>query len=138
MNIHLKITKFHGKSVALGAALVTLSIAATGQAQDRRIINEPGGIGVDQTTQQMAASSAGALILFQDDRSGESRMRVRAMDAYGTLAGPSAPVEDMLEPVHGFRYGSRLAMSENGSAILSWSSEDDPYWDCTILRGSIR
>jgi hypothetical protein len=128
MNIHLKITKFHGKSVALGAALVTLSIAATGQAQDRRIINEPGGIGVDQTTQQMAASSAGALILFQDDRSGESRMRVRAMDAYGTLAGPSAPVEDMLEPVHGFRYGSRLAMSENGSAILSWSSEDDPYW----------
>jgi hypothetical protein len=128
MHVHSKTTRLTGRSFVIGSVLASVSLTMTGQGQDRQIINEPGGIGVNQFQESMAASSSSALILFTDDRSGESLTRLRAIDAYGNVAETSSPVESLLEPEHGFRNNPQIVMSADGEALLSWSSGIDPYY----------
>ena len=127
MRFHLNRNHPRIGSIMTASAMIAVSIGLTVQGEERQIVNEPGGIGVDQHLENVVASASSALILFDDDRSGKTLTRVRAIDAFGEMPKTSTPIEELLEPLHGFRRTPQVVMSRDGDALLSWSSEEDPY-----------
>ena len=115
--------------VTLLTATASLFAASTfALAQDSRIINEPGGMGVNQYGGEFVSSDENALFLFSDDRTGESQYRLRSMDQYGNLSLASVAVESLLEPENGFYSSVEIDMSASGGTILGWKTRLNGTW----------
>lgn len=126
-------TSCKGTSCLLLASCVLLgSSAVAAPPQDRQIINEPGGIGVDQGFPEITATSHGALILFSDGRSGAYDYRLRAIDAYGNLTPTSVNIEKLAEPDGGFSSPVLASNPNAGLTILAWRDTGSVYKAATI------
>jgi hypothetical protein len=134
MHVHERTRSRTGSHRLIGVATAFIISTMPALAEERSIVNEPGGVGVDQNAGQLATSTYGGLLLFTDDRSGANRARVRPMASDGQLAEASVPVEELLEPVHGFRYGSMIDLPSNADAVIGWYTRIESSYVHKIAR----
>ena len=118
------------RALIAGALTSTGLIGMTTNAQpdELHIVNESGGIGVNQSSQTQAhPTQDGALILFADDRSGLFRYRIRSMSADGTMAPSSIDVQSLLSPNRSMYNVQLRSNASSDTAVLSWREYSSGY-----------